>query len=305
MGKLVGAVAASLVVGIVAGWFWRGAGSNAPGSPRPDPGAIAGEPVGATVGTRSGGAPGIDSTTTRPPAAAARPVATSVGGTVGGEAARESGDPAAATFAEQQARRIAALEADLARTKAELATARGKSGPSDLPEDGTAAERRAVAARDGNMLVEFPQWEDQLALSDEAAAKFGLTDEERAELDRMYSDFYARTLAELKGLYRELTGDPTAGESSSLNALLHDVITLSPPGACQASMIAALQALAAGLPLTPPGPDAPPCEVAIYFIFGNVDAMERAAEAMGGGAREALWSGRSTFQFSGRTDRDD
>ena len=108
----------------------------------------------------------------------------------------------------------------------------------------------------------------------------------------------------MKRLYREPTGDPSAGESSSLNAPCN-VIELSPPGTCRESMARALALLAAGLPIPPPGPDAPACEIAIYFIFGNVDDMEQAAAAMGQAARDALWNGRSTFQFSAESDREE
>jgi len=225
------------------------------------------------------------------------------GATPGASATRNADDSAyaaTARLAAQQAVRIAKLEEDLRVAEAKLAQAERPWGEPPGPGDGTTAEdRRQQAARDGKLMVEFPQWGDGISLTDEQAAKLGLSTEERAALDRMYTDFYARALAEMKRLYRELTGDPTAGETSTLNALLQNVIELSPPELCRVRMAEALRLLASGQPLPPPGADAPPCEMAIYFLFGNVDRMEQEASRMSAAAWQALWSGRSTFQFSG------
>ena len=311
MGKLVAGVGAALVAGLAAGWLLRGSGSAVPGDASavcpqaPSGGLVAteGSSAAGTSHVRAGGpagAPGSASSVAEP----REPLATD-DENLPPALRKRSAAAADAVRLDMQARRIAELEDSLRRVETELAEVRRESGPSDLPEDATAADRRAAAARDGNMLVEFPYWGDPLGVTDDVAAKYGLTDQEREDLDRMYSDFYTRALAEMKRLYRELTGDPSAGESSSLNALLHNVIELSPPGTCRESMARALALLAAGLPIPPPGPDAPACEIAIYFIFGNVDDLEQAAAAMGQAARDALWNGRSTFQFSAESDREE
>ncbi|NMC68845.1 MAG: hypothetical protein GYA57_02115, partial [Myxococcales bacterium] len=199
--------------------------------------------------------------------------------------------------------RVAELEARLREAEARLAEAeRARREEEKEPAGETAAERRAAAARDGKMLVEFPQWSDELGLPAEVAEKHGLSDADRETLDRLYHEFYTQGMAELKRLYRELTGDPRAGENSTLNALLHDVIELSPQEPCRARMAEALGRLAAGQPLPAPGADAPACAWAIWFLFQAVDRMEREAGTLGPAARDALWSSRSTFLFSGRSD---
>jgi hypothetical protein len=302
MGKLVAATVAALGVGFLAGWLVHGAGRV--------------EPTGATSAERSASSgAGTQAAEVDPAAAsqenagaaqlsAAQARAGRPSGTTSRAAADRPADDSAyaatAQLAAQQAVHIAKLEEDLRAAEAKLAQAERPWGEPPGPEDGsTAADRRQQAAREGKLMVEFPQWGDGISLTDEQAAKLGLSAEERGALDKMYSDFYARALAEMKRLYRELTGDPTAGETSTLNGLLQNVIELSPPELCRVRMAEALRLLAAGQPLPPPAADAPPCEVAIYFLFGNVDRMEQEATRMGVAAWQALWSGRSTFQFSG------
>jgi len=302
MGKLVAATVAALGVGFLAGWFVRGAGRVEPTGP-----ASAGRS--ASSGAAAQAAEVDPAAASRENAGAAQPFAAQAraghpGGatsaTVADRPADDSAYAATAQLAARQAVRIAKLEEDLRVAEAKLAQAAHPFGEPPGPEDGTtAADRRQQAARDGKLMVEFPQWGDGISLTDEQAAKLNLSADERAALDKMYADFYARALAEMKRLYRELTGDPTAGETSTLNALLQNVIELSPPELCRVRMAEALRLLAAGQPLPPPAADAPPCEMAIWFLFGNVDRMEQEATRMGLAAWQALWSGRSTFQFSG------
>lgn len=306
MTRYVVVAALATALGFAAGWLVHGsdeeaaaAGGTAGDADR----TAAGGAVGSSA-TERGGAPGGDPagrrTATDPPHAgparaspAASPGATSAAGMAALDAT-----------AARQALRIAQLEGRLRDAEARLAEVQRTGRPLEALAGATAAERRAEAARNGNMLVEFPQWSDNLGLSDEQAAKHGLSDAEREALDRMYREFYAQGMAELKRLYRELTGDPQAGESSTLNALLHDVIELSPQEPCRTRMAEALRLLAVGQPLPAPAADAPPCETAIWFLFQSVDRMERALAALGPAARDALWSSRSTFSFSGRSDDD-
>jgi hypothetical protein len=302
MGKVVAAAVATLGVGFLAGWLVRGAG-------RVEPSSATSAERAASSGAGTQAAEVDPAAAARGNAGAARPSAAqtragrSSGATSVAAADRPADDSAYAATAQlaaQQAVRIAKLEEDLRAAEAKLAQAARPWGEPPGPEDGsTAADRRQQAAREGKLMVEFPQWGDGISLTDEQAAKLGLSTEERAALDKMYSDFYAQALAEMKRLYRELTGDPTAGETSTLNGLLQNVIELSPPELCRARMAEALRLLAAGQPLPPPAADAPPCEVAIWFLFSNVDRMEQEATRMGIAAWQALWSGRSTFQFSG------
>jgi len=306
MAKLLAVAAAALVVGFLAGWLVRGGRTQGRGGA-----AAAAEPSGgAEGGNVANGSPVAAGAASGAEAQAGGPGGRA-GGASGGGAAAAEGDrlalDAATELTVRQAQQLAGLQDELARTRRQLAEAqrRAAGAEGDEEEGATAAERRAAAAREGDMLVEFPQWGDELGLPDDAAAKHGLSAGEREALDRLYADFTTRLTAELKRLYRELTGDPQAGEASTLNALLHDVIQLSPPGLCQARMAEALQRLAAGEPLPPPGPDAPPCETAIWFVFSNVDALEAAAAQLGLGSAEALWSGRSTFRFGSSRDRDD
>lgn len=305
--QVITAVVAALGVGFAAGWLARGAGGEADARAASPDGEIE------TAGTGGGAAGGTERAEATSGGESGGRVAGggpggggSGDGRAGGQApAAAAGSGGRAAFdveAARQALRIAELEGKLRELEERLAEAeRGRKAEEQGPAGETAAERRAAAARDGKLLVEFPQWSDELALPDEVAEKHGLSDAEREALDRLYRDFYTRGMAELKRLYRELTGDPNAGESSTLNALLHDVIELSPQEPCRARMAYALRALSAGEPLSAPGPTAPPCALAVWFLFQLVDEMEREAGALGPAAREALWSSRSTFLFSGRS----
>jgi hypothetical protein len=308
MGRYLVVAGLAVALGFAAGWLVRGrdipatTATAAEGATDLDPAgagphgsrAPTGDPDDRT--DRAGGAASAaaDRSAAARAAAAADPRAT-------------AGAPAAAfdAAAARQALRIAQLEQQLRDAEERLAEVQRTGRPSEALAGRTAAERRAEAARNGEMLVEFPHWGEELGLTAEQAAEHGVSDAERETLDRMYRDFYTRAMSELKRLYRELTGDPTAGETSSLNALLHDVLELSPQGPCRDRMALALQLLAAGQPLPPPAADAPPCETAVWFLFQAVDALERAAGELGPAAHDALWSGRSTFMFSGRSDDDD
>jgi len=168
----------------------------------------------------------------------------------------------------------------------------------------TAADRRAEAARQGQTLLEMPEWGDDYTLSDSAAEKYGLTVEERSGLEALYGQFRDQQLAELRKLYAELVGDPSAGADQTLNALIHQVMELSPREACRDRQLAAMAILAAGQSLPEPQADAPACEWAIYLLYSAVDTLEAEALAKyGEKGKAALWSGTSTFRFSSQSDK--
>ena len=183
---------------------------------------------------------------------------------------------------------------DAARRAADAEAA--ASGPRyDAP---TAAGRRVLAARKGNLLVEFPDWNDRLTLRDGVADENGLSAGQAQALEGLYADSNARLRDELQRLYGELVGDPQAGRTSSTNALLHDLMSLSPQDACRQRLPALLQAVAEERPLPALGPDPLACEQAVGLVFQAVDALDaRALTIAGEPARKALWSGSSTFEF--------
>lgn len=179
-------------------------------------------------------------------------------------------------------------------------TARASVGPRSrrLPGASTAAGRRVLAARKGNLLVEFPDWNDRLTLRDGVAAEQGLDAARVQELEELYAATNARLRESLQKLYTDLVGDPEAGRTSTLNALLHDVMSLSPQEACNQRLPALLQALAEELPLPALGPDPLPCAAAVQLVFQTVDRLdEQVVQIAGESARKALWSGSSTFEF--------
>jgi hypothetical protein len=165
----------------------------------------------------------------------------------------------------------------------------------------TASGRRVLAARKGNLLVEFPDWNDRLTLRDGVADEHGLTPAEQQSLEALYADTNARLREVLQKIYADLVGDPQAGHNATTNALLHDLMSLSPQDACNQKLPALLQALAEERPLPELGAEPLPCEQAVQLVFQTVDALdEQAVKVAGEPARKALWSGSSTFEFGSR-----
>lgn len=194
-------------------------------------------------------------------------------------------------------KKIEAVEGDLAAATERL-TRRGPAGRYDDP---TARGRRRMAAAQDNLLLEIPSWGDDFALPPKVAEKHQLSPAEQAALEAAYQEFQRTLYAELRELLVELTGDPAAGENATLNALVHDILGLSPRPLCRERMLAITAALAAGTPLPPAAADAPACELAILALYGAVDQLDDAVRGeLGDPAAAALWSGTSTFEFSTR-----
>ena len=191
--------------------------------------------------------------------------------------------------------RLDTAEAQLAAAKERL-TKRGPAGRYDAP---TAQGRRRLAAQRDNLLLELPSWGDSFALSDKVAERLALSPGDRAALEQAYQDFQKTLYADLRELLVELTGDPAAGETATLNALVHDILGLSPRPLCRERMLAVTAALAAGTPLPPAAADAPVCEILILSLFDAVDRLDGEIRgSLGPAAAEALWSGTSTFEFA-------
>ena len=198
-----------------------------------------------------------------------------------------------------QIRKARQLEQQLAKATGELRELEEKA-MSQRRYDGTTAQaRRVEAANDNNLLLEVPAWGEEFYLPEHVVAETGLRPKERERLEEMYGQFRKSTFAELQKLYGELMGDPNAGVDSTLNALVHNIMELSPKDMCRERTLAVVAALATGAPLAPPGPDAPACEQAMYLMFVAVDHLEQeVAGSLGEQGSKALWSGSSTFSFS-------
>ena len=198
-----------------------------------------------------------------------------------------------------QIRRARQLEQQLAKAAGELKELEEKSMNHQRYDGATAKERRMEAANDNNLLLEVPAWGEDLQLPDRVVQEVGLGPNDRERLEEMYGQFRKSTFADLQKLYGELMGDPDAGVDSTLSALVHNIMELSPKDMCRERTLAVVAALATGAPLVPPGPDAPACEQAMYLMFVAVDQLEQeAAGTLGEAGSKALWSGSSTFSFS-------
>jgi|GEM_PF-6508314 len=283
------AIVAGLIgslVGLGLGWGLFGGpltpGGSSPGVERSDGGDAADEADLPRLGSPDD-RPGRPRVAPRPPACPACPTCPS-------EAEVARCERTVASLRERL-RRAADASADAA-AKAEAA----RRGPGyDAP---TAAGRRTQAAQNGTLLIEFPDWNDRLTLRDGVAAQTGLDAPHQQELEELYAATNARLRESLRQLYADLVGDPQAGGASTLNALLHDVMSLSPQEACRQKLPALLQALADEAPLPAPGPDPLPCEVAVRLIFTAVDEQDEQAREVGGDpAAKALWSGSSAFEY--------
>jgi len=192
----------------------------------------------------------------------------------------------------------AKLEKELGDLKESLddSKKRRKHGGYEGP---TAADRRLQAAKNDELLLELPEWGDDFTLSDDVVAQYGLTAEERARLEQTYREFRDSVYMQLRQILAELVGDPEAGADSTLNAIIHQLMELSPKDVCSEKLVAALALLSVGAPLPEPGPDAPACEVALYILFTAVDQLEsQVTSSFGQKGNDALWSGASTFRFS-------
>lgn len=186
---------------------------------------------------------------------------------------------------------VESLKKQVAKAR-QLAKGPGYEGP-------TSADRRFQAAKDDNLFLDFPAWSDGFELTAATVEKYGLTPEEEELLEQLYKEFTQNLEGKLRELLVELTGDVNAGADSTINALLHNVLQLSPQGACRERMLVTLQLIVARRPLPPPGPDAAACEVAVYFLYMLVDQLEANVLArLGEKGLKALWSGTSSFTFS-------
>lgn len=156
-----------------------------------------------------------------------------------------------------------------------------------------------------NLLLEFPSWGEDFKLSDQMLEKLNLTDEEQAALEALYREFHGDAFAQLQKMYGELMGDPDAGMDSTINGLVHNIMNLSPKGACRERVLVLLGLLASGQSLPPLSADSLPCEVAVLYLFEAVDKLEGSAtQSLGDRGLKALWSGTSsfTFHYSGNGD---
>ena len=195
------------------------------------------------------------------------------------------------------AEKVGEAEARLAEAEERLT----KRGPAGRYDDPTVQGRRRMAAARDNLLLEIPSWGDDYALPRKVAEKHVLSAADRAALENAYRGFQRDLYADLRELLVELTGDPAAGESATLNALIHDILGLSPRPLCRERMLAVTSALAAGAPLPRAGTDAPACELLILALYAAVDQVDADVRGeLGDDAAAALWSGTSTFEFSTR-----
>jgi hypothetical protein len=172
-------------------------------------------------------------------------------------------------------------------------------GPKGRYKGTNAHDRRVLAAQEKNLLLEFPSWGEELTLPEERVAKFELTAEEKVALEEIYRSFRVDTHEHLRQLYADLVGDPEAGRDSTINALIHNIMGLSPREHCQERILAILNALSQGQPLPPISDEMAVCERAIVLLYAGVDQLDGAvAEQLGKPAAEALWSGSSSFTYS-------
>jgi hypothetical protein len=68
-------------------------------------------------------------------------------------------------------------------------------------------------------------------MSDKIAQELGISDEERRQFDRISAEFNQRTLAQLRALYIEVTGDKASAESLTPQALGEEITEKSPESA--------------------------------------------------------------------------
>jgi hypothetical protein len=192
-----------------------------------------------------------------------------------------------------------ALQRDLEATRKSLEMCRD-GGPQGRYEGSTASDRRVMAAREKNLLIEFPSWGEDLTMSDLRAAELGLAPEERLAVEETYRTFREELFRQLQGMYGDLVGDPEAGQDSTINALIHNIMGLSPKEACQERILAIVSALSNGTPLPPSDPALPACERAVLLLFAAVDGLEKeVAETQGEMAAKAIWGGgSSSFTYS-------
>lgn len=193
---------------------------------------------------------------------------------------------------------IGSLRQNLDTSQRDLDACRNE-GPLGRYKGTTARDRRILAAQDENLLLEFPSWGEELSLPPERIEKFALQDDQVIALEELYREFRNKTHEDLRRLYADLVGDPEAGQDSTINALIHNIMALSPREDCQERILVLLTSLSQGGPLPALSPDSAACEQAILLLYGGVDALDdKVLEALGKEAAGALWSGTSSFTYS-------
>jgi hypothetical protein len=206
--------------------------------------------------------------------------------------------PPAETVCSSHTRIIAELRRSVEAFQGDLDACR-TDGPKGRYKGTTAHDRRVLAAQDKSLLLEFPSWGEELSLPPERVEKFGLAPEEEQALEEIYRKFHTGTHEGLRQLYAELVGDPDAGQDSTINALIHNIMGLSPREHCQERILEILSILSSGGGLPGLTPESSACEQAIWMLFVGVDALDQeVSEKLGKVALDALWSGTSSFTYS-------
>jgi hypothetical protein len=137
------------------------------------------------------------------------------------------------------AREIEGLRAQLAERDRELARLRAAApggvveGPKDMtrftdpsPEELLARAQRCQVA------FNYPNFDapEPPRVGDKQSTRLGLSDTERQVVDEAIKDLYARTPAQLRKLYGEMSGDPATAERLSPSAVFAEILQKAPEG---------------------------------------------------------------------------
>jgi len=189
--------------------------------------------------------------------------------------------PAAGATREELLKRDAEQRDELAKLRAHVAALEANAiGPSDRkPGDSffnPSKDELLQMAKECKLKWDSPSLSlTPETMSDKTASELGVSDEERRQYNKVLADFNAKTLASLRALYLEVTGDKTGADTLTPQAMETEIRSKVP----EATMAEAMWRLSherAGLPVPPEDPrNVPAAERFLRIATGTGDEFER------------------------------
>jgi hypothetical protein len=140
--------------------------------------------------------------------------------------------------AEAQQLELAALRGRLHTFEAQggASGASGAAGPNDRGYLNPTKEELAELAKECKLRWDEPKIGiNPTTVGPERATEMGLSDDERQAMNRVTAEFNTRLIAELRGLYVELTGDTAGADGLSPGSLIEEIEEKSPHADVQAA----------------------------------------------------------------------
>jgi len=189
--------------------------------------------------------------------------------------------PAAGATREELLKRDAEQRDELAKLRSQVAALEASAiGPSDRKQGDSffnpSKDELLQMAKECKLKWDSPSLSlTPETMSDKDATALGANDEERRQYNKVLADFNAKTLASLRALYVEVTGDKAGADTLTPQAMETEIRSKVPDTTMQEAMWR-LSHERAGLPVPPEDPrNIPAAERFLRIATGTGDEFER------------------------------